>query len=98
MEKGTILSGTWGATMTIPEFYRVISSTPKTFLVEKLGKAMLPNNCHGQQGYEVPNMEVVEGTFKGRLTPYGMVVTDEYKTKVYVDEWNGKPVFADYMD
>ncbi len=101
MENGTILAGTWGATMVIPEFYKVVKMTAKTAKVVKMKKKMLTPNSYGQQGYEVPSeegtLELAE-PLNARLTNYGWVVTDKYHTKVCVEEWNGQPIWADYMD
>ena len=99
MKVGTILSGTWGATMVIPEFFKVTRVMPKTFEVVELGKRMLTPNANGQQGYEVPDESKVGEKRIGKANDYGgYTIYAKYKMKLWVDEWDGKGVWADYMD
>lgn len=100
---GDILAGTWGATMTIPEFFEVTGKTAKTLKVRRLAKEMLKPNACGQHGYEVPeeplrNDEIeFEGT--ARLAPLGgLYVKMEYNTRVFVEKWDRQPILANYMD
>lgn len=103
IQVGDILAGTWGATMVIPEFFEVFGKTAKTLKVRRLEKEMLKPNACGQQGYEVPaeplrsDWREFEGT--ARTTESGgLYVKTEYGTRVFVEKWNGSPIWADYMD
>ena len=82
--------------MTIPEFYKVTRVMPKTFEVVELGKRMLKDGSdgYGQKGYEVPVESELVAVRKGK----GNVVMGEFGERVYVKEWDGKPIWADYMD
>lgn len=99
---GDILAGTWGATMVIPEFFEVTGKTAKTLKVRRVAKEMLKPNACGQQGYEVPceplrdDLRGFEGT--ARQAEWSWYVKMEYGTRVFVEKWNGRPVWADYMD
>ena len=101
---GDILAGTWGATMVIPEFFEVEKVTAKTARVRRLEKEMLKPNACGQQGYEVPakplqsDWREFEGTARMTEASGVYVVKIEYGTRVFVEKWNGRPVWANYMD
>lgn len=100
---GDILAGTWGYSMVIPEFFEVIGKTAKTLKVRRLEKEMLKPNAYGQQGYEVPaeplrnDEREFEGTARLSIEG-GLYVKMEYRTRVFVEKWNGRPIWADYMD
>ena len=103
IQEKDILAGTWGATMTIPEFFEVTGKAAKTLKVRRLAKEMLKPNACGQQGYEVPAKPLRndEREFEGtaRLAKSGgLYVKMEYGTIIFVEKWDGSPVFANYMD
>lgn len=104
---GDILCGTWGYSMTIPCFFKVIAMTDKRLKVVELPKQMV--NCtdggYNQQGYEMPvNVDTIRLTSKqsqlARQSKYDsnrFVVGSNYDAR-YLRLWDGKPIWADYMD
>ena len=88
--------------MVIPEFFEVTGKTAKTLKVRRLEKEMLKPNACGQQGYEVPceplRNDVREFEGVARMAERGLYVKMEYGTRVFVEKWNNRPVWADYMD
>lgn len=96
---GDILAGTHGWTMTIPHFYMVVGKTEKRLKVVKMGHRMVSHDGYGQQGYEMPGeIDLDEKPKLARLDKWGSwVVGSKYDTE-YMNKWNGKPIWADYMD
>ena len=97
---GDILAGTWGYSMIIPEFFEVTGKTAKTLKVRRLEKEMLRPNACGQQGYEVPAEPLRDDVspFSGtaRMSVHGgLFVKMEY---AHVKKWDGRKIWADYMD
>ena len=103
---GDILAGTWGCTMTIPVFFKVTKITPKQVKLAQYDGLMVQptDGGYGQQGYEMPDFT------RGQGDAVGMWRTCSYNGKPYLrvrmsngehvipDVWDGKPVWADYMD
>lgn len=94
---GDMLAGTWGATMVIPAFYKVVRLTPKRLVLEEYDGRMINSDGFGQQGYEVPDYSRPKGQKMGRIEGGYVVVGSRYDT-VLLKKWNGQPVWADYMD
>jgi len=99
---GDILAGTWGYSMIIPCFYRVIKVTPTGCKVIQLDKRMVQSTDGGyfQQGYEMPLRDTIQRGATEKLARYD---GDCYKigsrsTAEYIRPWDGKPIWADYMD
>ena len=97
---GDILAGTWGCTMTIPCFYMVTKVTPKGVKMYELAK-----NCAGMQGYEEPkfpyrpeDMDAKEVYARPCKNWPGEFVTGGRYSHRYVSKWDGKKIWADYLD
>jgi len=103
---GDILAGTWGYGMTIPAFFKVTKITPKRVKMIQYDGEMIESADGGyfQRGYEVPDWNDEQGE------AVGIVKTSEWNGEEYLwvrmsngqhliaDPWDGKPVYADYMD
>lgn len=107
IKTGDILCGTWGYGMVIPVFYKVIALTEKRIKVIELPKRMVRSTDGGynQQGYEMPcNIDTIR--LKAKQCQLARpcknwedhyVVGSRYDAK-YLHLWDGKPIWADYMD
>lgn len=91
---GDILVSQWGYSMVIVDFYEIIKSTGKTFVLRQLKDDIVSGN--GMQGKSVP----VEGKYEDdkehrvRVNKYNRVKIDG----AYLSLWNGEPVSFDHMD
>lgn len=94
---GDILAGTWGWSMTIPAFFKVVKVTAKRLLLEEYDGRMVSSDGYGQQGYEMPDFTRSRGEKYGRIEGDYVVVGSRSET-VLLKMWDGKPVWADYMD
>lgn len=94
---GDILAGTWGWSMTIPAFFRVVRKTAKRLVLEEYEGVMINSDGYGQRGYEVPDFTNAKGEKLGRIEDGYVVVGSRYDT-ILLKLWDGKPVWADYVD
>ncbi len=94
---GDMLAGTWGATMVIPAFYKVVRLTPKRLVLEEYDGRMISSDGYGQRGYEVPDFTRCKGEKLGRIEDDYVVVGSKWDT-ILLKKWDGQPVWADYMD
>ena len=95
---GDILSGTFGYSMTIPVFFKVIKKTAKQFTVVKLSKKLASGHYNGSFE-EVPDeskldQDLKRNQIRARINKRNHLVIDD----VYVSLWDGKPVHGDDMD
>lgn len=100
IQVGDILAGTWGYSMRIPCFYRVVGLTEKRAKVVELGHKMVRSTDGGyfQQGYEMPDDSRLESRVQ-LARPYkdAWLVGSKYNER-YLCKWDGSPIWADYMD
>lgn len=94
---GDILAGTWGWSMTIPAFFKVVRKTEKRLVLEEYDGRMISSDGYGQQGYEVPDFTRSMGERMGRIDGNYVIVGSRYNT-ILLKKWDGNPVWADYMD
>lgn len=94
---GDILAGTWGYSMVIPAFYKVVKVTPKRLKLMEYDGRMISHDGFGQQGYEVPDFTKERGEVLGRVKGDWIIVGSKYSTRL-LQKWDGQPVWADYMD
>ena len=94
-EKGDILSGTFGYSMTIPIFYKIIKRTVKSFTLQKLAKKLVSGHYNGSFE-EIPdeNKEAKSKPINARINKYNHVMAD----RVFLHKWDGKPVWGNDMD
>lgn len=97
---GDILAGTWGYSMVIPCFYKVTKVTAKGIKMYEVEKT-----CTGQQGYEEPLFphrprfgEFKEVYAKPCLDWEGHWQTGGRYNHRYLSKWDGRKIWADYMD
>lgn len=97
-EVGDILSGTWGYSITIPEFYKIVKKTPAGFSLVQLSKKLADGHYNGRFA-EVPDDSKLESDMKQkpkscRIRKGKYLKCDD----VYLHLWNGEPVHGDDMD
>ena len=105
LKVGDILAGTWGATMVIPAFFKVTKITPKRVQMIEYDGQMVQSADGGyfQRGYEMPDFNDARGVASGmvRTTEWGdsyLWVKMSNGTHLIAEPWDGKAVYADYMD
>ena len=101
MKIGDMFAGTWGATMTIPQFFVVVKVTAKRVRMAEYDGRMVRSTDGGynQQGYEMPNMVKCLGEVIGTPESDGCIrVKNHMGSYMWVKPWDGKPVYADYCD
>ena len=98
-EEGDILAGTWGYSMIIPAFYKIVKKTPAGFNVVELSKKVVKGSYNGQFE-EVPDDSKLEKDLKGKVIRCRIKKGNYVKVdnKVFVHLWDGKPVWGDDMD
>lgn len=97
-EVGNILSGTFGYSMTLPVFYKIIKRTAKQFTVVKLSKKLVSGHYNGSFEEE-PDLSKSEKDLKGqeykaRINKWGRVSVDG----THVRLWDGEPVWGNDLD
>ena len=99
---GDILAGTWGYSMVIPAFFRVVKITPKRIKVVEYDGVMVSSpDGYNQQGYEMPDWDKPQGErIATLLEDWGepAVRVASSAGHVYARLWDGQPVWADYCD
>lgn len=107
IKPGVVFSCTWGATMTLGEFYKVlkVSKTGKTATVVRLAKMNGPRREDDDVGiYDVvPDLDPLA---PGGGTPMQRrLATDEEgvffhpgSSRFYARPWNGKPIRENHLD
>ena len=101
---GDILAGTWGYSMVIPAFYKVVNVTEKRLRLIALPKKMVgtADGGYGQQCYEVPeDVDTIRVNGKegvlARPWKGWWLVGSKYGLRM-LKKWDGQPVYADYCD
>lgn len=99
-KEGDILYGTFGYSMTIPVFYKVIKRTNLQFTVVKLSKKIVSGHRNGDF-YEVPDDTKLEKDLKG--TQYRGRIRKKGKNILKIDDvychlWDGEPVYGNDLD
>lgn len=94
---GDILVGQCGYSMTIVDFYEIVSITAshKTFVLKHVKDKIVSGN--GMQGTSVPDEGHYEDNgkeIKVRVNKNNRVKTDN----TYLSLWSGEPVYFDHMD
>lgn len=101
MKEGDVYAGTWGATMVIPQFFVVVKVTAKRVKLAEYDGIMVRSADGGyyQRGYEVPDMSKCLGESVGIPQADGSIrLKNHVGSHMWVDPWDGKPIWADYMD
>ena len=95
-EVGDILSGTFGYSMILPRFYKIIKRTAKSFTVVRLEGKIVSGHRNGQWE-EIATDDLYdenEPPITARINKHGTVHVKD----VYVTLWDGKPIYGDDMD
>lgn len=96
---GDILCGTWGYSMTLPEWYQIVKKTPKGFGVVELSSKIIKGSRNGQWE-EIPDESKREKDLQGkvincRIKKYGGLKIEN----TWVHLWDGEtPLHGDDMD
>lgn len=95
-EVGDILYGTWGYSMNIPIFYKILKRTAQSFTIVELPKKLVSGHYNSYHFEEVPdeNKPIKEKPKTVRIKKFGGLAVD----RTYLRKWNGKPVAGDDMD
>ena len=93
---GDILAGTYGYSMTLPRFFKIVKRTPSQFTLVRLRGKIVSGHRNGQweevaTDEEYGGKPVICRLRKGRSS----LKVDNY---VYVKLWDGKPLYGDDMD
>lgn len=91
---GDYLVSSWGYSMTIVDYYRVVSIKGLNLQIESVGNNIVEGSG-GYQGSCVPNTKSKGGeVLKATVTPYGVKVKSNYASK-----WDGvSSHYFNYMD
>lgn len=93
-EIGDVLAGTFGYSMTLPRFFKIIKRTAKQFTCIRLKGKIVSGHRNGQWE-EVPTDEPYDNTqYTGRINKWGYVKIDDIAVKI----WDGEPLYGDDMD
>lgn len=99
IEAGDILAGTWGYSMTLPAFYRVLKRTPAMVEIVKLRANRDYTDKYYNQGcFRATPTELVEGgPIRVKVQKHGL---DEYVHVEYcfLRKWSGKPLMCNDLD
>lgn len=92
---GDILAGTAGYSMRLPEFYKIVKRTAKSFTVQQMKGKIVSGHRNGQwEEIADEDAPLIEKTYTGRIRKYGGVQVNG----VNVHLWDGKPLYGDDMD
>lgn len=98
---GDILSCTWGYSMIIVDFYRVVKVLPSSVKIEKLQQKIVSGD-DGFQGRVVPTDKAVKSGVDGKT--YRVLFTGDgepclkIESYAYARPWDGLPKMFDRMD
>lgn len=96
-KEGDIVVARWSYSMEWPEFYRVVSVSPKSVVIVELKRKLVRGD--GFQGYEVPTDEPKGKPARHRINPDGSIrIGSRGSALGDAKMWDGKPQYADYLD
>ena len=95
---GTVLVCTWGAGMSLVDFYKITKFSGKTFELKELKKKFVSGDS--MQGTCVATDEIDPHgeTIKARIGKGNYVKKSNTITPQYLHLWDGKPQWEDHMD
>lgn len=96
-KEGDILASTWGATMVIVSFYRVVKVTPHTVKIVALrsietSDGFLCGTCIPSDVQDGPTI------YTRRKQPGKHWITGQYESERRVGPWHGKPLRYNHCD
>ena len=92
---GDILAGTFGATMCLPEFFKILRRTAKSFIIQRMTGKIVSGHKNGQWE-EIADIDapLIGKEITVRINKYGYVKLDGHI--IYL--WDGKPLYGDDQD
>jgi len=94
---GDILCGTWGYSMTIPAFYKIIKKTNKTFILKELEEKLVSGHYNGSWESVASDKEKRgEKEVKARINKNNHVYLKDKRLLLRL--WDGKPIWGTDMD
>ena len=102
LKVGDILFGMWHYSMHYPVFFKVTKVTEKTAVADRYFEKMVEatDGGYGQQGYVAIDENRRESSGHViRLGSRGLETGSYQRYNHYsLEKWDGKPIYADYMD
>lgn len=98
---GDVMVTDFGATMTLPTFYKVVKRTPQSIKMVRLEAQIVDGD--GFTGHTIPTETKNDEGYKGTLTArikggaeheYGWLA----KERLYFTKWEGKPEYYNHLD
>ena len=96
LKAGDIVSGTWGYSMTIPEFAVVTRRTEKTVWFKKIRKDRA--NMMGPEGPILPPVVDDAKERRAKIRRLGDGIERFDFGYASMSKWNGNVVYANYLD
>lgn len=94
---GDILCGSYGYSMTLPMFYKIIKATAKTYTCIRIPGKIVSGHRNGQWE-EIPDESQIDkykdNPVRARINKHNRLVID----RIYLQLWDGKPLHGDDMD
>jgi len=91
---GDILAGSYGYSMVLPRFFKVIKKSAKQFTCIRLKGKIVSGHRNGQWQEIATDEPYDEKEYKGRINKWGRLKIDD----ISVQLWNGKPLHGDDLD
>lgn len=92
---GDILCGTFGSTMSLPRWFKVVKRTNKQFTCIRLKGKIVSGKMNGQWKEIATEEKYDDKEYKGRVTKWGSLRIDD--TLMHL--WDGKtPLYCDDQD
>lgn len=92
---GDILAGTYGYSMTLPHFYKIIKRTAKMFTVKRMKGKIVSGHKNGQwQEIADENAPLDNHEYRAKINKWGRVRVDDISVRL----WDGEPLYGDDMD
>jgi len=104
LKEGDILCSSWGYSMKLVDFYKVLSSSKSFVKLAHLADYNSKQDEYGQAGYKMPKVDQVEPDSNVDGRRFKVHFTDENKPYVSINNyerayvWNGKPQSFDTYD
>jgi len=99
--KGKILVDVWGYSMTIVDFYEVVSETPATVVVEEIGSRVVSTDAY-LSGTAVADQSKRTGkTYRARKPKADrkyFVSSLMHMSVHYLELWDGQPKYFNHCD
>ena len=100
IKPGMILESTWGYSMTIVDFYKVVGKRGKT-TVDLVRLFNEVTEGSGLQGHAIPVLDTSKannGHYSARITKDGYLKLSGGIRGTFLVKWDDKPVLFDHMD